>query len=622
MKNKVLYTIFDRFRGPLNIDYQAIQFIAQLVAWRKISEEGKLEDGLRFHSVCDGNISPDKIAVALMALSTHDALAENTRAFELDAACLKRFSSSELSDICAVIDSLFGKNIISYRETISSLSEMVPLRLEIDEYNLSDNLGLLMLHLINPDKDDFVYCPLTTSFNLARTSAHFFENVYLETQLNTPWPWLINILEDSHIQTKIGDPVRSPSWIEDGTLKQFDVCLMNTTWNYRYKEKIDDWFDRFPKRKFFHGEVYQIYHALAQTRKRLAAIVPNNLLQRDSGGEVEFRKDLIKNNWLDAVIGGGTSNQLQRTSMPFSILILNKERTRKEVLFIDADSDDFGKQYDELVSHLNGVTYANKKNAESPDALHFCADVVDYYREFAAGKEAVPLGAEIVQPDQLEENNYNLAVKRYVISEVEHCINNALDSVETTELGKIAELIRPQAVKSQKEGFADYEFFEVSASDIPTEGWIGDLQEIVTVEVVNLTKAEKQKLKPGDVLLATKGTVGKVGIVPETYEGDWLANQSFQIIRLKKDSPINNPRVLYMYLKSEVAQDLLEVKSYGTTIPMVQKRDVVSFPVIVPSNEQQKEIVRSFEEQVRLKGKIEKLQEEIANENERHWDVK
>ncbi len=162
--------------------------------------------------------------------------------------------------------------------------------------------------------------------------------------------------------------------------------------------------------------------------------------------------------------------------------------------------------------------------------------------------------------------------------------------------------------------------FEVSASDIPQAGYISRPSETIYVKENNLKKAEIQRLNSIDIVLAIKGSVGKVGIVPEKLEGKWIANQSFQIIRLRKDSAICDPRVLYMYLKSYVAQDLLRYRSYGATIPMVQKRDVVKFPVIVPSPEQQQETIEFFEEEVRLMAKIKILEAKIRKLNEAYWE--
>ncbi len=92
--------------------------------------------------------------------------------------------------------------------------------------------------------------------------------------------------------------------------------------------------------------------------------------------------------------------------------------------------------------------------------------------------------------------------------------------------------MRPQYLKDEavKKGV---DVSEVSVSDIGEDGYIHRPQKSFTVSETSFDKLRHQILQPNDILLATKGLWAKVGLAPPNIEGVWLANQSFQILRLR-----------------------------------------------------------------------------------------
>ena len=130
-------------------------------------------------------------------------------------------------------------------------------------------------------------------------------------------------------------------------------------------------------------------------------------------------------------------------------------------------------------------------------------------------------------------------------------------------------------------------------------------------------------LAPVDLVLAVKGSVGIVGLVPEWMEMstskvplirmedmsdvtdtdgviasplNWIVGQSYVIIRphkeivdkmTRKKSPGMAPEVLLMYLKSALAQTWIKSKAAGSTVPLLKTQYIQTLPVIVPSQENQ-----------------------------------
>ncbi len=70
----------------------------------------------------------------------------------------------------------------------------------------------------------------------------------------------------------------------------------------------------------------------------------------------------------------------------------------------------------------------------------------------------------------------------------------------------------------------------------------------------------RSRVIPGDVLISVKGTVGRVGLVPEHYQG----NISRDIARLSLTAK-DEPRYWLQMLQSESAQRRLGTATVGTT---------------------------------------------------------
>ena len=131
-----------------------------------------------------------------------------------------------------------------------------------------------------------------------------------------------------------------------------------------------------------------------------------------------------------------------------------------------------------------------------------------------------------------------------------------------------------------------------------------------------ITKIESDILKPGDILLSIKGTIGKTALVTEQVIADSnfvpiVPGQSFVIIRLRKGSVIRDPQVLLGYLRSPVAQSLLQATAGGTTIANVAMGELKQLSVPIPSAEIQAKIVAEHEEWAKLQTEIDRLKEKM-----------
>jgi len=91
--------------------------------------------------------------------------------------------------------------------------------------------------------------------------------------------------------------------------------------------------------------------------------------------------------------------------------------------------------------------------------------------------------------------------------------------------------------------------------------------------------------------------------VPLQGEGGWVAGQSATILRVDDQSTINS-RTLALYLRSVLGQELLKTIVSGATIQLIQLRELLRLPIIVPSLEEQIKIASALDEEAAIQDEI------------------
>lgn len=122
----------------------------------------------------------------------------------------------------------------------------------------------------------------------------------------------------------------------------------------------------------------------------MAIVLPHGVLFRGAA-EGKIREIIIEKNYLDAVIGL-PANLFYGTSIPTTILVLKKNRTNRDVLFIDASNE-----------------FEKGKNQNNLSEEHI-ARIIDTYRN----RVDVEKYAHVASLEEIKENDYNLNIPRYV----------------------------------------------------------------------------------------------------------------------------------------------------------------------------------------------------------------
>ncbi len=223
---------------------------------------------------------------------------------------------------------------------------------------------------------------------------------------------------------------------------------------------------------------------------------------------------------------------------------------------------------------------------------------------FAQDLSADVEGVATAKEELIASQDYVLTPARYAHPAVpKHAGGERRQPVTT--LGEIAEVVKPQFLPGGEGARKGVEVSEVSPGDVPEYGYLETGARSRLVDSSTFASRSKQILQPNDVLLSSKGTIGRVGIVGR-LEGNQplLASQSLLILRIREGSAVD-PRYLAMYLRSPVAQRTLESLAVGMTIRNISLSDIKALEIPLAKLDQT-QLIQAFD-------KLAELQESLKN---------
>src|SRR3989338_2275785 len=207
-------------------------------------------------------------------------------------------------------------------------------------------------------------------------------------------------LDSADIQR--GDTLADPKFLNpDGALKTFDICVANPPYSiseWEYEIFKSDKYGRVagyempPAKKADYAFVLHMVKSMNENG-RAGIVLPHGVLFR-GGAEGRIREGLIKSDLIEAIIAL-PAKLFYGTGIPAAILILNKNKPevhKNKIIIIDAEHDyEEGKNQNRL----------RKKDIEKI-VLAF-----EGYRD-------IEKYARVIDIKELEENEFNLNVRRYV----------------------------------------------------------------------------------------------------------------------------------------------------------------------------------------------------------------
>lgn len=302
----------------------------------------------------------------------------------------------------------------------------------------------VIINILKPHEKDHIYDMAVGSGGFLLEAYHHLKNeagerkarsLYLygqEINIGTYAIAKINMflhgLDSADIQR--GDTLADPKFLNpDGSLKTFDICVANPPYSIKEWESEIFKHDKYgrvtgyempPAKKADYAFVLHMVKSMNENG-RAGIVLPHGVLFR-GGAEGRIREQLIKNDLIEAIIAL-PAKLFYGTGIPAAIVIFNKnkpESHKNKILIVDAEKDyEEGKNQNRL----------RKKDIEKiVSAFEGYRDIEKY--------------ARVVNIKELEENECNLNVRRYVEnSEDEEVVDVKTVWSEVKEIEKDREAI-------------------------------------------------------------------------------------------------------------------------------------------------------------------------------------
>lgn len=292
------------------------------------------------------------------------------------------------------------------------------------EFYTPAEVSTLLAKLVEPKKNDRIYDPACGSGSLLLKASKEVKDkkvsVYGQESNSSTYNlcrmnMFLHGVNDAHIEW--GDTIANPLHLEQDDLMRFDVIVSNPPfsldkWAKGFESANSTIIDDGKKKNTFKmeasmdpynrfkygvppksiGDYAFIEHMLKSLADdgRMAVVLPHGALFRGASERL-IRQRILEDNLIDSVIGL-PENLFYGVSIPATIVVFKKGRSRKDILFIEAS-----REY-EKGKNQNTLT---KENIQK---------ILETYKNY----KEIGKYSHIATMNEIKENEYNLNIKRYV----------------------------------------------------------------------------------------------------------------------------------------------------------------------------------------------------------------
>ena len=566
MREKNLFDIL----GRLNlVQEQAIELFYLLKAWKTLSSTEIEDDSLKYSIFFTQKVESKKM------LAIFEKLSKEHNVF--------KFYLNQNSNILKINSDVlvYIYNVIEDDNLEMTVNDVFYTQKGIRDFSASNQIAELGVKLLNNDSES-IYIPFTNGFSYAYQTD---KKIFAEYQnIRSAFiSELVRIVDEKDLEFVLNDALDSPVFINPDAphlLKQFDSVLSFPPFGSRGKQDFSkDKFNRFKIHRGTNLDVAHFEHVLSQCKGKAVVLVPVGFSYR-TGSEDLFRQHLVNANILEAIIQL-PPNLHSATSIETTFFVINKQKLTDKVLFINLKDEQFLKR----------------------DGRKIVFESVDMIIDIYKNSEEIDNISIVISNEEIRNNSYSLAIDRYVVSKEAKELQQILSSYDTIELQDMAEIRRSQLFKDEGDG---KEVYELSPSNFSQAGFTKETGKLKKIGKQS-NKYETYKLQTFDVLVSTKGTIGKVAIIDEVFE-PLLASQASQVIRVKdKETAIE----LYMFLKSNIGQAMLGQLVAGAAMPQIATSEIKKMQIPILSEDERKQVLLNFNNEIKMYNEINKISKDI-----------
>ncbi|HDR8113550.1 TPA: SAM-dependent DNA methyltransferase [Bacillus cereus] len=270
----------------------------------------------------------------------------------------------------------------------------------------------LMTEMLKPESGESIYDPTCGSAGMLISAIAYLQQQKKEWRNVAIYGQEINALTSAIGRMNLflhgvkdfdivnGDTLKSPAFVENGMLKQFDMVLANPPYSISQWDREAFASDKYgrnflgvpPQGRADYAFLQHILMGLKKDTGRCAILFPHGVLFRNE--ESSMREKLIRSDVLECVIGLG-ANMFYNSPMEACIIICrtNKRPERRgQVLFI------------------NAINEVERKNAQSYLEDNHIQKIASAYDKY----ETIPDFAKVVTMKDIEDNNFSLSIPLYI----------------------------------------------------------------------------------------------------------------------------------------------------------------------------------------------------------------
>lgn len=386
---------------------------------------------------------------------------------------------------------------------------------------------------------------------------------------------IVDDIKQSDKSNKSDGLITIPSWLFKLNNISFEIISLNE------RDKLKDCDMIFAILPYVSGRneaLYEYQNISKCAKDKCVFISSKSVLYRQSSEEEGFRNNIILQNTLSTVIQLRESI-FNNISTPFIIILDNNKKDNKARFY-----------------------NLNEKNTSTDE---------EYINEIKSLLFDLPSDRTFFTEKDLSEVNKGNLLPSYYQSLENENYKYYLQTFNTIEVRNISTTFKSRYFKDSilKDSESSTIFKEIYLSDIPLSGYVSShTREIVISEADKIS--DKYIIKPLDILVSVSGVTGKVGIIPEDISNNFIACQYMQIIRLF-DKNLAIP--MYMFLKSETGQLILESLVIGSGQKQISNEDIKEMKVPIFNNKQIKYAKDQFIHEIEMYSEIQKLHEKIKS---------
>lgn len=294
------------------------------------------------------------------------------------------------------------------------------------EFYTNRTVVKLMTKIMDPQPGESVYDPTCGSGGLLlncalhlrdegkeyRTLKLYGQEINLITSAIARMNMFLHGIEEFEIIR--GDTLAHPAFMYQDQLKTFDVILANPPYSIKSWDRkgfVNDPYGRNiwgtpPQGYADYAFQQHIQKSLDKKTGRSISLWPHGILFREA--ESEIRRKMIEDDVVEAVIGLGP-NLFYNSPMEACLLITNnnkREEQKNKILIVNAVKE---------VRQDKTMGYLEEEHIDKIFKAYSNYKDIGYF-------------AKVVDTEQIEENNWNLAINQYVMPEKENKIDFSFEN--------------------------------------------------------------------------------------------------------------------------------------------------------------------------------------------------